>query len=83
VKEPRAGVISGEPNGDVVASVSDAHNITAGRVHIVVVGLPSAANDIESMSVPIQTIKSQSLKCDERNLQVERMGSTRNTSRER
>ena len=47
VQEPRAGVVGGEPNRDVVARYASADCIALDRVIVVVHGTASAADDAE------------------------------------
>ena len=47
VEEPRARVVSGEADGDVVAVAADAHDITLRRVFIVVGSLTGRAYHVE------------------------------------
>ena len=47
VEEPRARVVGGEADGDVVAVAADAHDVTLGRVHVVVRGLAGRADNVE------------------------------------
>ena len=47
VEEPRAGVVGGEADGDVVASRAGGDDVTLGRVDVVVGVAASAAHDPE------------------------------------
>lgn len=49
VKEPRAGVIRNEAEGDVVATTPNTEDVAARRVHIVVGGTASGADNVESV----------------------------------
>ena len=49
VEEPRAGVVRREADGDVVTSGTGADDVALGRVDVVVVGLASAADDVEGV----------------------------------
>jgi hypothetical protein len=52
MQEPRARVVSEEPDGDIVVAVADAHDITDDRVVIVISRAASTADDVEG--VPVQ-----------------------------
>lgn len=56
VEEPRAGVVSEEPNRDVVARVADAHDVADDGVHKVVRRVSGAANHGERMSVQVDGV---------------------------
>ena len=47
VEEPRTRVVGGEADGDVVAVAADVHDVTLGRVLVVVGGLTGRADDVE------------------------------------
>ena len=47
VEEPRARVVGGEADGDVVAVAADVHDVTLGRGIVVAGGLTSRADDVE------------------------------------
>ena len=47
VEEPRARVVGGEANGDVVTVAADVHDVTLGRVLVVVGGLTRRTDDVE------------------------------------
>ena len=47
VEEPRARVVGGEADGDVVAVAADVHDVTLGRVLVVVSSLTGRADDVE------------------------------------
>ena len=49
VEEPRARVVGGEADGDVVAVITDAHGVALGRVVVVVGRLASRADNIEGV----------------------------------
>ena len=49
VEEPRARVVSPEPDGDVVASTPGVDDVALGRVDVVVVRHARAANDVEGV----------------------------------
>ena len=49
MQEPRAGVVGDETDGDVICSVTRAHNVAHRRVSEVVAGLAGAADDGEGV----------------------------------
>ena len=53
VEEPRARVVRLEPDRDIIARSSDAHNITDDGVIIVVGRVARAANDVERVAVQV------------------------------
>ena len=56
VEEPRAGVVRLEPDRDIIASISDTHNVTNDGV-IIIVGLVARATDnMERVAVQVHGV---------------------------
>jgi len=53
VEEPRARVVRLEPDRDIIASSSDAHNVTDDGVIIVVGRVARAADNVERVAVQV------------------------------
>ncbi|CAK5274942.1 unnamed protein product, partial [Mycena citricolor] len=49
-----SAVVREEPDRDIVTRDSDVHDITAGRVDVVVRGASSSADDVKSVSVQME-----------------------------
>ena len=49
VEEPRAGVVGGEADRDVVARRAGGDDVALGRVDVVVLGAARAAHDVEGV----------------------------------
>ena len=56
VEEPRARIVRLEPDRDIIASSSDAHNVTDDGVIIVVGRVARAANDVERVAVQVDGV---------------------------
>jgi hypothetical protein len=55
VKQPRTGVVSEEPNCDIVCFTAEAHDVTNHRIDIIVGRGTSAADNVEC--VPVQVYR--------------------------
>ena len=51
MKNPRAWIVSGEANGDVVACESRIHNVPSDGIVVVVLRAPSASNHTEGVTM--------------------------------
>jgi hypothetical protein len=58
VEDPGAGVVSSPANSNIVAVITNADNITTRRVVVVVIVLSRGANNIESVSVQVEGMRS-------------------------
>ena len=56
VEEPRARIISEEPDRDVIVSVSDAHDVADDWVVKIISLAPGAADDVEGVSVQVNRV---------------------------
>ena len=56
VEEPRARVVRLEPDRDIIASSSDAHNVTDDGVIIVVRRVARAADNVECVAVQVDGV---------------------------
>jgi len=59
VEEPGTGVVGEEPDRDIVAHVTDAHDVTDDGVYKVVRRISSAADDGEGMSMQVNGMLSK------------------------
>lgn len=62
VEEPGTGVVGEEPDRDIVARVTDAHDVTDDGVYKVVRRIASAADDGEGMSMQVNGMLSKEVK---------------------
>ena len=54
MQEPRARVVGGKAESDIVASPAHTHNITAHRIRIIVGGTSRDAYNVECVTVEVE-----------------------------
>jgi hypothetical protein len=56
VKEPWAGVVSGEADSNFIAICASAHNVADGRIDVVVSRRACTANHMEGMAMKVEWV---------------------------